>query len=316
MIFRFYLFTWEDKMSVPRGTSTKPIQKSVNNKQVANTKFPEESILTCKDYTVSGNKYELRPDPEKEMLVTFPRPKPEELSNFYKSEKYISHTDSSASLFDKAYQWVKSYMADKKLHWLEMEFPDRGVLLDIGAGTGDFLVRAKRKGWEVSGVEPSQVARKLASKKGVVLEESTTTFPKTSFDVITMWHVLEHVPDLEEQIGELKRLLKEDGLLVVAVPNFKSYDAQKYREHWAAYDVPRHLWHFSQTTIEKLFSAQGFKVEKSKGLIFDAYYVSLLSEKYLNSRFPLKGLFTGFLSNLRARRTSEYSSLAYFIKKK
>lgn len=283
---------------------------------MSNNKLREDSILFCKDHTVSGNRYELKLDREKEMLVTFPRPEPEELHKFYQSEKYISHTDSSASLFDKIYQKVKSYMADKKLKWIEKECRGKGAILDIGAGTGDFLVRAEKRGWEIAGVEPNSDARKLASKKGVTLNDSTANFRAGAFDVITMWHVLEHVPDLEAQIRELKRLLKRDGLIIVAVPNYRSYDAQKYKENWAAYDVPRHLWHFSQNGIRKLFSGEGFKIDRTRGLMFDAYYVSLLSEKYRGSSFPLKGLLTGLVSNLKAQRTSEYSSLAYFIRKK
>lgn len=279
-------------------------------------KLREDSVLSCKDHTVSGIRFELKPDREREMLVTSPRPEPEELPKFYQSDKYISHTDSSASLFDKIYQMVKSYMADKKLKWIENECRGRGAILDIGAGTGDFLIRAEKRGWEISGVEPSSDARKLASKKGVTLVEGTAKFPSGSYDVITMWHVLEHIPDLEAQIKELKRLLKRDGLIIVAVPNYKSYDAHKYKEHWAAYDVPRHLWHFSQNAIRNLFAGEGFEIERTRGLMFDAYYVSLLSEKYRGSSFPIKGLLTGFISNLKAQSTSEYSSLAYFIKKK
>ncbi|WP_424492806.1 class I SAM-dependent methyltransferase [Salinimicrobium sp. GXAS 041] len=273
-------------------------------------------FLKCKDHTVSGNKYELRYDQEKDMLITFPRPELHELPEFYKSEKYISHTDSRRSLFEKTYQWVKTYMIDKKITWIEKEKKSRGRLLDIGAGTGDFLFRAKKKGWEVKGVEPNLQARNLADKKGINLIEDSSSLASGSFDVITMWHVLEHVPDLNEQIVELKRLLKKDGLLVIAVPNFKSYDARKYKSFWAAYDVPRHLWHFSKNAILNIFSEHSFNLTQTKGLQFDSFYVSLLSEKYKNdSGFSVNGIWTGFLSNLKAARTGEYSSLAYFLTK-
>lgn len=273
-------------------------------------------LLKCKDHTVSGNEYELRYDEKRDMLVTFPQPNMDELPEFYKSEDYISHTDSSRSFFERIYQWVKTYMIDKKIKWIEKEGTKGKDLLDIGAGTGDFLFRAKSKGWNVKGTEPNIKARELASKKGVKLIEDSSGFSSASFDVITMWHVLEHVPNLEEQIKELKRLLKKDGLLVIAVPNFKSYDAKKYKNFWAAYDVPRHLWHFSRSSIQNIFDPYGLKIEKTRGLEFDAFYVSLLSEKYKSgSSFSISALWTGLLSNLKSKSTKEYSSIAYFLRK-
>ena len=273
-------------------------------------------LLKCKDHTVSGNEYELRYDQKRDMLVTFPQPALRELPEFYKSEDYISHTDSSSSFFEKIYQMVKTYMIDKKIKWIEKEGTNGKDLLDIGAGTGDFLFRAKSKGWNVKGTEPNIKARELASKKGISLTEDSSGFPSASFHVITMWHVLEHVPNLEEQIKELKRLLKKDGLLVIAVPNFKSYDAEKYKNFWAAYDVPRHLWHFSRSSIQNIFDPHGFEIEKTRGLEFDAFYVSLLSEKYKSgSSFSISALWTGLLSNLKAKSTKEYSSIAYFLRK-
>nr|WP_317039624.1 class I SAM-dependent methyltransferase [Salinimicrobium catena] len=278
--------------------------------------FSETTEMVCKDYTVSHKFFELKRENQFDLLGTFPRPKENELPEFYKSEKYISHTDSKNSIFEKVYQKVKSYMLQKKLEWIEKEKKGRGKLLDIGAGTGDFLAEAKKKGYDVFGVEPNSGAKQLALKKGISLKENTSSFPDEEFDVITMWHVLEHVPDLEDQVNELFRVLKKDGLLVVAVPNFKSYDANVYKEHWAAFDVPRHLYHFSRTSIQKIFSEFNFEVIKEKGLPFDSYYVSLLSENYRNGKGnPLKAAFTGFISNQKAKDTGEYSSIAYFLKK-
>lgn len=274
-------------------------------------------FLKCKDYTVSGREFELRYDKKRDMLVTFPQPDIDKLPEFYKSEKYISHTDSHHSFFDKMYQWVKSYMLNKKLKWIEREKKEKGNLLDIGAGTADFLVAAKKKAWQIHGSEPNSSARKLASEKDVFLEEDTSVFSSNSIDVITMWHVLEHVPDLEIQIKELQRLLKENGLLVIAVPNFKSYDAKKYKEFWAAYDVPRHLWHFSRNSISPIFQPHGFELIKTKGLPFDSFYVSLLSEKNKNNQSNFfSGFWNGFLSNLKAKTTKEYSSVVYFLQKR
>ena len=283
---------------------------------MSDPKFSEKPFLKVKDHTVSGKIFELRKDSELDLLATFPRPEIEELPEYYKSEKYISHTDSEKGIFDRAYQLVKSLMLGQKLKWIDNQKPVKGNLLDLGAGTGDFLAAAKKKGWTIHGVEPNSGARKLASEKSVLLEETSSSFPEDFFDVITMWHVLEHVPNLEEQILELDRLLKKDGLLVIAVPNFNSYDAGVYKEHWAAYDVPRHLYHFSRRSIAALFSKFSFTVIKEKPLVFDSFYVSLLSEKYQSQKSSfLKGFFTGLRSNLRANQTGEYSSIAYFLKK-
>ena len=278
--------------------------------------FSEIPVLKCKDHTVSGEMFELRVDEEYELLATFPRPKEEELPAYYKSENYISHTDSKSSFSDKIYQRVKKYMLRKKINWIESEKKGRGKILDFGAGTGDFLLEAKENAWEIFGTEPNPEARKLASEKNIDLQKDTSSFASESFDVITLWHVLEHVPDLENQIEELKRLLKKDGLLVIAVPNFKSYDAFKYQEHWAAFDVPRHLYHFSRTAIKKIFGGHSFEVVQEKPLWFDAFYVSLLSEIYKNGKFNLlKAFLAGVTSNQKANSTGEYSSLAYFLRK-
>ena len=288
----------------------------VYQEEMSSTKVNKNTLLRSRDFTVSGKEFELRHNEKLDMLETFPQPKIHELPDFYESEEYISHTDSSTSFFDKIYQRVKTYMIDKKLNWIEEEKKSRGVLLDIGTGTGDFLVRAKSRGWIVKGIEPNEKARSLSSKKGVPLEEDIFVLKDHSFDVITMWHVLEHVPDLEKQIEEISRLLKKNGLLVIAVPNFKSYDAKIYDEFWAAYDVPRHLWHFSRNAIKNLFHPKGFGLIKEEGLSFDSYYVSILSEKYRSgSKLSFSAVWNGYLSNKKAQKTGEYSSIAYFLYK-
>lgn len=272
--------------------------------------------LSCKDHTVSGEEFDLLYDPEKEMLITSPKPDLDSLPGYYKSEAYISHTDSSKTLTDKIYQQVKKYMLRKKLRWIQKKCPDKGRILDIGAGTGDFLFEAKNSGWKVKGIEPGEEARNRAGKKGIKLVSDASGFKSEKFDVITLWHVLEHVHDLKNQIMELEHLLKKGGLLVIAVPNFKSYDADYYKNHWAAFDVPRHLSHFSQRSFKQIFTGTGFRQTDSKALIFDSFYVSLLSEKQKtgSSNF-FKALYIGLKSNLKARSTSEYSSIAYFFRK-
>ncbi|WP_405610415.1 class I SAM-dependent methyltransferase [Polaribacter sp. Asnod1-A03] len=274
-----------------------------------------QPFLACKDYTVSKEIYELKKNVEFDMLVTVPVPR--NLGDYYKSEDYISHTDSKKSLLDKVYQSVKNITLKRKLKLINSFKTSSKNILDVGAGTGDFLKVCKNNSWNVNGTEPSLEARNIASIKGVLLKENLSAYKNVKFDVITLWHVLEHVENLEEYISTLNNLLAEDGRLIIAVPNYKSYDAIYYKEFWAAFDVPRHLWHFSQTSISKLFSLENMTVEKTLPMKFDAYYVSLLSDKYMSGKMnPIKSFYRGFLSNLKAKRTKEYSSLIYILKKK
>jgi 2-polyprenyl-3-methyl-5-hydroxy-6-metoxy-1,4-benzoquinol methylase len=195
--------------------------------------------------------------------------------------------------------------------------PSKGKILDIGAGTGDFLSVAKQNGWQTIGVEPSDKAKAIALKKEVSFVEDTAELENHSFDVITMWHVLEHVPDLDKQIKELKRLLKPNGSLIVAVPNFKSFDAKYYGTFWAAYDVPIHFWHFSKKAIKSLFEKERMELEKVLPMKFDSFYVSLLSEKYKSGKMNfIKAFFVGLQSNWKAKRNFEYSSHIYVLKNK
>ncbi len=271
--------------------------------------------LTVKDYSVSGEEFELLLDEELQLLKTHPQPAPEKLGGYYESDDYISHTDGKRSLFEKLYHTIKQKALRDKIRLLEQFQPKKGKLLDIGAGTGDFLVTAQKNGWDITGLEPSQKAKAIAEVKGVKFMEALSDMPNQSADAITMWHVLEHVPDVEAQIAELKRILKPDGVLIVAVPNFKSYDAQHYGKYWAAYDVPRHLWHFSKTAIKILFAKQDMELVKILPMKFDSFYVSLLSEKYKTGKMSfVKGFFTGLRSNMKAMRNFEYSSHIYVLK--
>ncbi|WP_405563952.1 class I SAM-dependent methyltransferase [Polaribacter sp. Asnod6-C07] len=272
-------------------------------------------FLDCKDFTVSGEVYQVKKNEEFDMLVTVPVP--ENLGDYYKSEDYISHTDSKKSLFDKVYQSVKNITLKRKLKLINSFNTSSKNILDVGAGTGDFLKVCATNSWNVFGSEPDLGARNIALKKGISLEEDLSKFNNNQFDVITLWHVLEHVENLEEYISTLNNLLTKNGKLIIAVPNYKSYDAKHYQQFWAAFDVPRHLWHFSQTSIAKLFSKENMIVEKSLPMKFDAYYVSLLSEKYKSGAMkPISAFLKGFKSNLSAKSTNEYSSLIYVLKKK
>ena len=254
-------------------------------------------------------------DNELQLLKTHPQPSLETLPKYYESEDYISHTDGKRSLFEKLYQIIKSYSLNKKVRLINSFHSQKGSLLDIGAGTGDLLATANKAGWQITGIEPNEKAKTISISKGVSFIENLDDSPSHSFDVITMWHVLEHVPDLNKQIVDLKRLLKPNGTIIIAVPNYKSFDAKYYGAFWAAYDVPRHLWHFSKIAIEKLFAKENMKLIKILPMIFDSFYVSLLSEKYKNGKMNfIKAFYIGFKSNIKAKRNFEYSSHIYVIK--
>lgn len=272
--------------------------------------------LECIDHTVTNEKFMLLHNTNYDLLVTSPQPQIDALHKYYESDAYISHTDAKKTLFDKVYQFVKKYSLNRKVSLINKLAPSKGSLLDIGAGTGDFLFTAKNDGWNVFGVEPNQSAKELAKTKTIDLISSTKNLKEDSFDVISMWHVLEHVSDLEFQIKELNRLVKKGGHVIIAVPNFKSFDALHYKSNWAAFDVPRHLWHFSRSAIYKLFTEKGFSHQNTLPLKFDSYYVSLLSEKYKKGKSNIfTSFYYGFLSNLKAISTKEYSSLIYVFKK-
>lgn len=278
----------------------------------------KSSYFTVKDYSVSGEEFELKYNSEFDMLETFPQPSEVDLPKYYQTEDYISHTDTKRNLFEKTYHLVRNISLKRKLKLIDSFQPQEKKLLDVGCGTGDFLLTCKNNNWTVSGIEPDEKARTIANKKtndSVYDTEQLLKFKKHSFDVITLWHVLEHLPNLDEQVSVLKSLLKPEGRLIVAVPNHKSFDAKFYKEFWAAYDVPRHLWHFSRTAISKLFAKENMNVEKTLPMKFDAYYVSLLSEKYKSGWMNIfRAFFIGLNSNIKAKSSSEYSSLIYVIK--
>ncbi|WP_308991751.1 class I SAM-dependent methyltransferase [Mariniflexile litorale] len=275
-------------------------------------------LLKVKDHSVSGENFDLFENLEYGFLETTPQPSLETLQDYYKSEDYISHTDAKRNLFESIYHLVRKISLKQKLKLINGFSPKEKKLLDIGCGTGDFLQTAQQNSWIVSGIEPNEDARVIANKKtnhSVFETEELLKFDSESFDVLTLWHVLEHLPKLEEHIQIFKKLLKPNGTLIIAVPNYKSYDAEYYKEFWAAYDVPRHLWHFNKIAISRLVSKVSMKVVKTKPMYFDAFYVSLLSEKHKKGKMNIfNGFWIGLLSNLKSLTTKEASSLIYVIK--
>ena len=277
---------------------------------LSNTKH----FLNVKDYSVSQEIFELLYKEDLDMLITNPQPTLEKLPSYYESVNYISHTDGNKSLFEKMYQFVKSIALKNKLKLINSQ-SEKGKILDIGAGVGDFLADAKNDGWETFGTEPSDKAKAIAIKKGVSFVDNLSQLENNSFDIITMWHVLEHVPELENQISELKRLLKPSGTILIAVPNFNSFDANYYGKFWAAFDIPIHFWHFSKTAIKKLFADQNLDLVKVLPMKFDSFYVSLLSEKYKSGKMNyFKAFYIGLKSNWYGNKNLEYSSHIYVIK--
>ena len=277
----------------------------------------ENQFLIVKDHSVSKETFSLLYNKEYDILKTHPTPSLEALPKYYESEDYISHTDGKRTLFEKIYHLVKRNAIKGKVSLITSEQNQKGKLLDIGSGTGDFLVEAKNQGWSILGFEPNSDAKQLAANKGVSFTEDIFALPENTFDAVTMWHVLEHVPNLEEYIANLKRIVKPNGTIIIAVPNYKSYDAKYYNRFWAAYDVPRHLWHFSKTSIKRLFSDVDMELKKVKPMWFDSFYVSLLSEKYKNGKMSfVKGFLIGFISNVSGLFKKEFSSHIYIIKNK
>lgn len=242
----------------------------------------------------------------------------DQLGAYYKCENYISHTDGKRNWFEKMYQLVKNHTIKSKWNLIS-NVTNRSYLnvLDIGCGTGDFLKYGIQKLAVYGvGVEPNETARGIAQSKKMDVFNSIDEIPAEKFDVITLWHVLEHITDLNIYFQFFKERLTENGTLVIAVPNFKSFDAKHYKQHWAAWDVPRHLWHFSKTSIKKLAEEHQFKLIHIKPMYFDSFYVSLLSEEYkTGSKNILKAFCVGLLSNLKGFFSKEYSSHIYILKK-
>lgn len=274
--------------------------------------------LSCVDHNYSGDVFDISSCNKCSFKFTNPRPSAKTIHKYYKSDNYISHTSSKKGLFNKVYHLVRTYQFGYKYKLIKNNLPtvENISILDFGCGTGDFLNYCKQKGLRCYGVERDNDARKMGRsnfKLSINKDLNEIESKDEKFDVITLWHVLEHIEDFKFLLSSLKKLLKENGLLILGLPNHNSFDAEIFKENWVAYDVPIHLSHFSQNNIKYLVHSLSFKSVKTKPLFFDAYYISILSAKKKGKSFFF-ALKSGWKSNRKAKKTSEYSSLAYLIK--
>lgn len=277
------------------------------------------TVINVKDYFLTGEEFAIYKCSECGLLITRPMPELSKLGSYYASENYISHSDEQKDLLSKVYHFVRNYTHKRKYKLLK-KYSSGNSVLDIGCATGEFLHYCASQGMKTTGVEPNDKARLVAQsrfKLEVATEPEIESLETESFDLITMWHVLEHVPDLNHRMQDIYRLLKKDGFAFIALPNHASYDASFYYRFWAAWDVPRHLYHFDRKSLYALATKHGFEVVSALPMLFDSYYVSLLSEKYMKGKQSyFKAFLRGFVSNSKARTgTGEYSSLIYVLRK-
>lgn len=274
--------------------------------------------MQCVDHTVSKNTFSIVSCNQCDLKFTNPRPKDEDLHKYYESDEYISHTNDTKGWFNILYQLARKLNIKSKIKVIGNT---KGSILEIGSGTGELLAACKKIGWDTTGVEPSLKARESANNKlNIDLKQSLadTKLENKSKDIIMMWHVLEHIPSLNETLTQIKNILKDDGKLIIAVPNHKSYDAKKYQNNWAAYDLPRHLLHFDRATMKNTLNNIGFEIVQTRPMLIDPIYISMLSEKIkTGKRNPTKSIYIGLISNLKAFfGTKEYSSIIYIAKKR
>ena len=282
----------------------------------AGTSF--STYLTCEDQLVSHKLFTIQQCTNCSLLLTNPRPSPDSVGHYYKADTYISHNDTRAGMIDSVYRAVRSYTLSQKEKLIRSLNGGVGAMLDFGCGTGAFLDQCQQRGWRVTGFEPDTDARQLATErtKATVLKNVNDVPSRPELDVITLWHVLEHVAELKQTLQVLANALRQGGYLLIAVPNPASADAAKYGANWAAYDVPRHLYHFTPTVLTALIETFGLKLQKQLPMRFDAFYIAMLSTKYRDGKTNYaESIRTGLQSNQEAATTGNYSSLTYIFKK-
>lgn len=271
------------------------------------------NFYICTDYTVTQESFALTRCQKCDLVITNPRPGKEQLLKYYESADYISHTSKSTNLLNFVYKQVRKYTIHQK-YKLISTYHKTGSILDYGCGTGELLQYLHKKGYTTTGYEPATVASKQAESKGLQLVGNLEK-DKGTYNIITAFHVIEHVPDPKQTVKLLRTKLNSEGTLLIAVPNIDSLDAQHYQQEWAAYDVPRHLFHFNQKSFGKLIAKCKLKIVDIVPMRFDSYYVSILSERNKQNGSLFEAIKVGYQSNKAARQSKEYSSLIYVIKR-
>lgn len=277
-------------------------------------------LLTVKDHSVSKKEFVIWQCGNCSLRFTQDVPDETSIGKYYQSPDYISHSNTNKGLINKLYQKVRNYTLNQKANLIIGETVRQGRILDLGAGIGAFLNTMKQKGWEITGIEPDKGARQQAKDLfniGLNETNALSELPENSFDAITLWHVLEHVHQLHSYVERLEWLLKPNGKIFIAVPNYQSLDGSIYKSYWAAYDVPRHLYHFTPKSIRILMEKHGLKVISKRPMWFDSFYISLLSSKYKRGKTSWIGaVLSGFQSNFKALLNKDYcSSVIYIIEK-
>ena len=272
-------------------------------------------VLQVRNELVSRETFSIVECSHCSLRFTNPRPDNEALASYYQSEDYISHTNEANNLVDRLYKIARHFTLRSKRKIIQRGIKEK-TLLDIGCGTGHFIAHCRDNNWQCIGVEPESGAREIASRDGLKVFATLGEIKDSSFDRITLWHVLEHLPDLTVSLAKINDLLKSNGKLFIAVPNYPAYEEKKFREHWAAYDVPRHLYHFTPQAMQLLVEKNGLKIDKAYPMWLDSFYISLLSNKHQFGRNKYVNSFiTGLLSNIYAIKTRNFSSLIYQISK-
>jgi len=272
-----------------------------------------KTLLAVKDHSVSKEQFELLECFCCGLIQTNPQPQPAEIGRYYQSEEYVSHTDTKKGFINSVYHIARNWTLKKKLNLIQ-QYHKSGTLLDIGCGTGYFAAYMKENRYDVSAMEPDTEASKKASEKLNKIPFKSLEEVEGTYKIITMWHVLEHVHDINATFSKLSSLLEKDGVLIIAVPNPESPDAKHYKNYWAAYDVPRHLYHFKKSVIKQAANKFDLELTTIKQMKLDSYYISMLSEKYKKGSL-LTAAWNGFLSNVKSGKDNS-SSLIYIIQKK
>lgn len=278
-----------------------------------------KNFLVVTDNAVSKESFVIVECENCTFKFTNPRPDAASMDKYYESDEYISHSNIKTGIINRAYHVVRSITTKQKVELINRHAPAKGTILDYGCGTGVFLNACKQDGWDIRGIEPNSRAREEASTlTGELMAKGLEEISGEKFEVITLWHVLEHIHTLNETLAELIDLLQEDGTLIIAVPNADSHDAQQYKADWAAYDVPRHLYHFTQPTMKRLLKKHKMQLNEVLPMKFDAYYVSMLSEKHKEGKTKvISSVVNGYKSNSYAEKNgNDYSSLIFVAKRK